>query len=91
MGPRTSESALDGSRVRVPAFVGLRATISGPVPGVRGLSYRLSANWVGIERGPYIVNPPAGSSVVGFGAAQPLAVPVDTFRTTIGLQYDFGP
>ena len=65
----------------------LRATLSGPVPGLKGLSYRLSANWVFGKRGPYVVGFSQGG-VPGWSDV-PELVPVDRFRTTVGLQYDF--
>lgn len=66
--------------------VQLRLTLSGPVPLVQGLSYRALANYAAASRGPYVVGP-----VTGETAAQPTPqlIPVDRFRTTVGLAYEF--
>lgn len=64
----------------------LRLTVSGPVPLVPGLSYRALANYAVADRGPYVVGP-----VTNETPAQPLPqlIPVDRFRTTLGLAYEF--
>jgi len=81
-----------------PANVELRGTVSGPLPGVRGLSYRLSVDYSFASRGAYVVGPTQDSR----GVLQPSYLvpvdrhssaelnPIDRFRSTIGLQYDFG-
>jgi hypothetical protein len=70
-----------------PAQIALRGTISGPVPGLRGLSYRLSANYNFADRGPYVIGFIQGGNT---GIYQPAElIPVDRFRATVGLQYDF--
>jgi outer membrane receptor protein involved in Fe transport len=66
----------------VAAQVELRLAISGQLP-IPGLSYRVTADYTTSTLGPYAVGPiPAGD------APQPL-IPIDRFRTGIGLQYDF--
>jgi outer membrane receptor for ferrienterochelin and colicins len=65
-----------------PPQLTLRGTISGAVPWVKGLSYRFMANYNMASQGPYITNAATSTNNV----AQ--LVPVDRFRTTIGLQYD---
>jgi hypothetical protein len=64
------------------------------VPKIRGLSYRLSATYSFADRGPYVV----GQEQVYQGIVQPGGVPaytypqllpLDRFRTAVGLQYDF--
>jgi len=63
--PRTTWRADRRSRVRRSvrssarrsAARGIRATLSGAVPGWRALSYRLSANYVTTDRGAYVVGP----------------------------------
>ena len=70
--------------------VELRLTISGPVPIVPGLSYRASLNYAFSDEAPYI----AGRPVTNRGErTSPTAqfAPVDVFRGTVGLQYDFLP
>jgi outer membrane receptor for ferrienterochelin and colicins len=65
----------------VPAFIELRATVSGEVPFVQGLSYRVSANYVSSERTPFLVGPTLDRT--------PSLHPVDPFRVTVGLTYEF--
>ncbi|MBK9001233.1 MAG: TonB-dependent receptor [Myxococcales bacterium] len=61
----------------------LRAALTGPVPGLTGLSYRLTANYTVVDDSPYVVGPPLPSG-------ERLRAPVDRFRTGVGLQYDLG-
>jgi hypothetical protein len=51
---------------------------------VKGLSYRLIANYAVADRGPYVVGP-----VTTALPTQPDAQlnPIDTFRVTVGLEY----
>jgi outer membrane receptor for ferrienterochelin and colicins len=76
-----------------PAQVELRGTVSGAIPFVPGLSYRASANYAFADRGPYVVGPiqDTQSQQPGAPPLRPELVPVDTFRATLGLQYDFLP
>ena len=77
-----------------PPYVGpqleIRLTISGPVPFLRGLSYRASASYAFSDEAPYIVGRPVDNRN---GRTSPTAqfAPVDPFRGTVGLQYDFLP
>lgn len=92
MGKRYADRAWDGqwlsSQLPVaPPQLELRGTISGPVPGITGLSYRVSANWALAGTSPYVVGP--NQSVI-YNAAPQLA-PVDPFRAMVGLQYDLLP
>jgi hypothetical protein len=67
-----------------------RATITGPLPILRGLSYRLTATYSIADRGPYVV----GAQQVNEGLTpdtSPQLLPLDQFRTSIGLQYDLLP
>lgn len=89
-GRRIGDRAWDGALTSYPIAppqVELRATVSGPVPGLTGLSYRLSANYAVANHGPYVVGFFQGGSFQSPETVQ--LVPLDTFRTTIGLQYDF--
>ncbi len=63
----------------------LRATVSGPVPWVKGLSYRASANLALGSVGPYVVGPNQEAT-----ETQPKAElsPVDRFRTALQIRYD---
>ena len=86
-GRRLASGAYDATFTPVPYAPPLgevRATLSGRVPRVRGLGYRLSANYSFTDRAPYTVGPSALAS----GAAELL--PLDRFRTAIGLSYDLG-
>lgn len=73
----------------------LRGTLSGEVPGLAGLAYRLSANWSTASRGPYAVGPHERSTpypgmfVQNSNYAFELS-PIDTFRVGLDLRYDFG-
>jgi len=66
--------------------VELRLTASGDVPFLKALSYRLSANYAVADRGAYVVGP-VTSGIASQTAPQ--LIPVDRFRTTLGLQYAF--
>jgi hypothetical protein len=68
----------------------LRLTVSGPVPLLRGLSYRASVNYAFSDEAPYIVGRPVDNHNVRTSPTAQFA-PVDTFRGTVGLQYDFLP
>jgi outer membrane receptor for ferrienterochelin and colicins len=88
---RPADRAFDGGFTPppfAPTQIDLRATVSGPMPGIRGLSYRLSATYAVAEHSPYVAGP-----VQEANPAQPAAVlaPVDRFRTAVGLQYDLMP
>lgn len=93
MGKRYADRAWDGGWTAAqglpvaPPQLELRATVGGPVPGIKGLTYRLSANWALADRGPYVVGPAQDSSYL----LSPQLVPVDPFRAVLGLQYDFLP
>jgi outer membrane receptor protein involved in Fe transport len=95
-GDRLSDRAIEGNFSPppvAPLFLELRATLSGPVPAMKGLLYRLSANYALADRGPYVIGPlQSGFRPVTGGAnivQQSELIPVDRFRATIGLQYDF--
>jgi outer membrane receptor for ferrienterochelin and colicins len=81
-----------------PAFAEVRGTVTGPFPVLRvlrGLSYRLSANYAFTDRGPYVVGPfqtgPVGAVPTSLqkSPTTPLLNPIEQFRLTVGLQYDF--
>ena len=91
MGKRYADRAYSGawpsSQLPVAAAqLELRGTVSGPVPGVTGLTYRLGVNWALASQGPYVVGPIQDSTYNGQG---PQLVPVNTLRAMAGLQYDF--
>jgi outer membrane receptor for ferrienterochelin and colicins len=89
-GERLADRANDGMFVptpTAPAQVQARLTLSGDVPSVAGLSYRVSADLALSDRNPYVVGPIQSAT-----ADQPSAQlsPVDRFRLAIGLSYHFG-
>jgi hypothetical protein len=66
--------------------VQLRLTLTGNVPVLTNLSYRAMANYSTASRGPYVVGPVTRAIP---SQTTPSLVPVDRFRTTVGLQYEF--
>jgi len=69
-----------------PVQVQLRLCITGAVPGVSGLTYRALANYTSADHGPYVVGPVTTALPTQMTAQMN---PIDRFRTTVGLQYDF--
>lgn len=83
-----ADRAFDGGFTPVPygpVQVALRLTVSGPMPVLKGLSYRASAHYNAAAHTPYVAGPNQAAT-----DTQPSAqlAPVDRFRTTVGLQYD---
>jgi hypothetical protein len=88
-GKRPVDRAFNGGFVPTPSappLVELRGTLTGPVPSVPGLSYRLAANYATSSEGPYVVG--ARQSAGGSGLP-PALNPIDTFSVIVGLRYDF--
>jgi hypothetical protein len=88
LGSRPSDRAFDAGfspSPHVSPHVEMRATVSGTLPWVKGLSYRLSANLAIGEGGPYVIGPVQSGT-----AAEPSAglSPIDRFRTAIGIRFD---
>jgi outer membrane receptor protein involved in Fe transport len=69
-----------------PAQCILHATVSGPFPGVRGLSYRLTGFYAATDREPYRFGPPVGPSPQ---TPTPSFVPIDRARAIASLTYEF--
>ncbi|HEX8791539.1 MAG TPA: TonB-dependent receptor [Polyangiaceae bacterium] len=100
LGQRPTDRAFDGN-FSPPPFVGpelgLRGTISGDIPILKGLSYRATIDYTSASFAPYVVGPvqsavfagPQTGPAVVVGNPYVLA-PLDTFRATVGLQWDFG-
>jgi outer membrane receptor protein involved in Fe transport len=89
LGRRSADHAADGGFVPTPyapAQLQLRLCVTGAVPGIAGLTYRALVNYAVSDRGPYVVGP-----VTTALPTQPTAQlnPIDRFRTTVGLQYEF--
>ena len=97
MGKQSPDQYLvleDGTSLepRVPAQVEGRLTLSGAVPAVKHLSYRVIANYALADQGPYVVGPvmvARSSALYTFDQTPPRLIPVDRFRVTCGLQVDF--
>lgn len=75
-----------------PRQVELRLVLSGQVPKIKQLSYRLMGNYSFADQGPYAVGPLMGvanSATTNFAQTPPMLIPVDRLRITLGLQADF--
>jgi outer membrane receptor protein involved in Fe transport len=88
VGPRPTDGAFDSgwkTAPYAPTQVDLRATVSGPIPGIPRLTYRFIADYAAAAVNPYLVG-----EATTYSRANPLPelVPVDQFRTTVSLQYD---
>jgi hypothetical protein len=89
-GPAFADRAFDGGFTPTPVAPSqttLRGAISGPMVGIKNLSYRLTASWSRARHSAYVVGPNQAAT-----PEQPAAelAPVDTFRTAVALYYDFG-
>jgi outer membrane receptor for ferrienterochelin and colicins len=88
LGPRPAD--LSNGQFRPNPFahtqLELRLTLSGAVPLVKGLSYRAMANYAVADRGAYVVGPVTSAIP---SQTRPQLNPIDPFRTTLGLQYEF--
>jgi hypothetical protein len=62
-------------------LIELRATISGPIPGLPELTYRVTGNYATQTRSPY----PIGPATLSNGERE--FAPIDRFRASIGLEY----
>jgi outer membrane receptor for ferrienterochelin and colicins len=63
-----------------------RATLSGPIPGVAGLAYRLSGTYATASRSAYT----AGNlPEIITNVTEPSLAPIDRYSAFLGLRYDF--
>lgn len=69
-----------------PPMLELRAAVSGNVPRVNGLSYRVTANYAFERTGPYAIFSNGDDPT----PRSPRLNPVDRFRVGVGLSYAFG-
>jgi outer membrane receptor for ferrienterochelin and colicins len=86
-----TDRSLDGNWPRMPIAPGqveLRATLSGPIPGFKALTYRFSADYAFADRTPYVVGVHQLYYPLYPESNQWHLAPVDTFRITGGLQLD---
>ncbi|HMJ15640.1 MAG TPA: TonB-dependent receptor, partial [Polyangiaceae bacterium] len=94
VGTRPPARAFDGTFspvMQAPALAEFRATLSGPVPGLTGLGYRLGATYTTASRGAYIVGPDSTPQGVSQSRALRPAdlLPLDPFSVFLGVRYDF--
>jgi len=98
LGRRPADRAYDGNFTPMPfaePLIEFRGTISGRVPHLPGLTYRLTAQVATAKYGPYVVGPgqssdPRLNASRGANIVSAELVPIDPFRVMIGLRYDFG-
>jgi outer membrane cobalamin receptor len=89
-----TDRSLDGGWPAMPVAPGqleLRATVSGPFPTWKALSYRVSADYAFVDRSPYVVGPHQVYYTTNHAFDTWFLGPVDTFRITGGLQLDLSP
>jgi outer membrane receptor for ferrienterochelin and colicins len=90
LGPRPADRAYDGgfsTKPFVDTSAVLRGTVSGDVPWIPGMSYRVTAEYATGSAAPYVVGPHQNAADAADVAE---LSPIDRFRTGIGLQYEFG-
>jgi outer membrane receptor protein involved in Fe transport len=80
------ERPVDRGNRTAPTLARLRATLTGPVPKVTGLAYRVTGNYATASAGPYTTGP----TVTGGATVEQLPLnPVDQYSVFFGLRYDF--
>ncbi|MDB4945374.1 MAG: hypothetical protein JWP97_4908 [Labilithrix sp.] len=84
---RTPADGYFEPRPYAPPVLHLRAVVSGPVPVLTGLSYRVLASYAFEPTGAYTVGP-VQTNGYGVGAA---LNPIDQFQLGVGLQYAWAP
>jgi outer membrane receptor for ferrienterochelin and colicin len=100
IGQRTADRKEPNSTRSLPSappVLDLKLTINGLVPGIVGLSYRVSGEYISASRGPYYAGPTILAAAISDAALQPganllpraEAVPIDQYRVFFGLRYDF--
>jgi outer membrane receptor for ferrienterochelin and colicins len=89
-GERLADRANDGMFTPTPTAppqIEMRLTLSGDVPAIAGLSYRVTADLALSDRNPYVVGP-LQAATTDHPSAE--LSPVDRFRVAVGLSYHFG-
>jgi hypothetical protein len=66
----------------------LRATVSGDVPAIPGLSYRLSSNFVTAAHSPYVAGPIQQEDPTVADRPPALLAPVNRLSTFVTLSYN---
>lgn len=90
VGSRLADRANDGNfpvTPTAPFSVTLRATISGDVPGIAGLSYRLSFNYVTASNSPYVAGPVQQEDPTVADRPPAVLAPVNRLSTFATLTY----
>jgi outer membrane receptor for ferrienterochelin and colicins len=90
-GERPVENAFVSGFQPIPyvsAQLVLRATLSGDVPGLRALSYRITGHYSTTSNDPYLAGPSVPPSAQ---YTAPSLVPIDRARLMVGLEYRFSP
>jgi outer membrane receptor protein involved in Fe transport len=89
---RPADRAFDGGFTPTPyasSNLQLRGAVSGPIPWVRGFSYRLTTEYAFASFSAYVAGPIQNVAPGGRPTAAELA-PIVRFRTSLGLEYNFG-
>lgn len=87
---RFADRAFDAGFTSIPTAaptLEVRGAVTGDVPLVAGLSYRLTANYALHSTGPYVIGPLQDGS----SGASPTLNPIDRVRFGVGLQYAWAP
>jgi outer membrane receptor for ferrienterochelin and colicins len=90
VGSRPADRANDGNfpvTPRAPLSVALRATISGDVPGLARLGYRLSVNYVTAAHSPYVAGPLQIEDPTVADRPSAALAPVNRLTTFLTLTY----
>lgn len=88
-GERITDRVLDTGST-APPLAELKLTLTGKIPGVRGLQYQASASYLTTGRSPYAAGPnDVRSNVQQSALPLPGSAPIDTFHAFVGLRYDF--
>jgi hypothetical protein len=91
VGSRLADRANDGNfpvTPKAPFSLTLRATISGDVPTVAGLGYRLSFNYVTAARSPYVAGPVQIEDPTALDRPAATLAPVNRLSTFLTLTYN---
>jgi outer membrane receptor protein involved in Fe transport len=89
LGPRRTDQRFypEGSTwPKAPTLAVLRLTLSGAVPFVKGLGYRLSGNYATAARGPYVIGPVQSATPT---QPTPELIPIARFVVFGSLEYQF--
>lgn len=94
VGPRLADRALDGgfpTLPTAPTALGLRVTVSGDVPALTGLSYRLAWDYSTATVVPYVAGPNQYEDPTVAGRPNAQLAPVNRMTGFATLRYTFAP